>query len=539
MKRSLACLLALAMTLSLAACGGAADNATAAASTPAASAPSAGAPMESEVYYSVTADMALMEAPAEAPGSPMGGEWNTEEYGHIVENVFQAVATAPLSTFAADVDTASYANLRRMLLDGQDPYPDAVRLEEMINYFRYDYPEPKGDEPFSVSTDLIPTPWNDQTSLLRIGLQAAQPDWDAMPPSNLVFLIDVSGSMNQANKLPLVKQAFLLLTENLRPEDTISIVTYASSDQVVLDGATGDEGAAIQSAIENLTAGGSTAGSKGITTAYQLAREHFIPGGNNRVILATDGDLNVGVTSEGELTRLIEKEKKDGVFLSVLGFGEGNLKDNKLEALADHGNGNYSYIDSVLEAKRVLVEEMGGTLFTVAKDVKFQVEFNPEKVAAYRLIGYENRIMAAEDFADDTKDGGEVGAGHRVTVLYELVEPGSDLEVPGVDLKYQTATPTGSDEWLTVSVRYKQPEGDTSKLLEYPVGGARTDELSHDTLLAACVAQFGMLLRGSEYSGTATYESIAETLAALPGVAEDPYQSELLYLVQQQARKHG
>ena len=535
MKRSLACLLALAMTLSLAACGGAADNATAAASTPAASVPSAGAPMESEVYYSVTADMALAEAPESLPG----GEWNTEEYGHIVENVFQAVATAPLSTFAADVDTASYANLRRMLLDGQDPYPDAVRLEEMINYFHYDYPEPKGDEPFSVSTDLIPTPWNDQTSLLRIGLQAAQPDWDAMPPSNLVFLIDVSGSMNQANKLPLVKQAFLLLTENLRSEDTISIVTYASSDRVVLDGATGDEGAAIQSAIENLTAGGSTAGSKGITTAYQLAREHFIPGGNNRVILATDGDLNVGVTSEGELTRLIEKEKKDGVFLSVLGFGEGNLKDNKLEALADHGNGNYSYIDSVLEAKRVLVEEMGGTLFTVAKDVKFQVEFNPEKVAAYRLIGYENRIMAAEDFADDTKDGGEVGAGHRVTVLYELVEPGSDLEVPGVDLKYQTATPTGSDEWLTVSVRYKQPEGDTSKLLEYPVGGARTDELSHDTLLAACVAQFGMLLRGSEYSGTATYESIAETLAALPGVAEDPYQSELLYLVQQQARKHG
>lgn len=537
MKRSLACLLALAMALSLAACGGAADNATAAA--PAASSPAAGAVMESEVYYSVTADMALAEAPAEAPEGLLGGEWNTEEYDHIVENGFQAVTTAPLSTFAADVDTASYANLRRMLLDGQDPYPDAVRLEEMINYFQYDYPEPKEGEPFSVSTDLIPTPWNDQTSLLRIGLQAAQPDWEAMPPSNLVFLIDVSGSMNQANKLPLVKQAFLLLTEHLRPEDTISIVTYASSDRVVLDGATGDEAIDIQSAIENLTAGGSTAGSKGITTAYELARKHFIPGGNNRVILATDGDLNVGVTSEGELTRLIEKEKKDGVFLSVLGFGDGNLKDNKLEALADHGNGNYSYIDSVLEAKRVLVEEMGGTLFTVAKDVKFQVEFNPEKVAAYRLIGYENRVMAAEDFADDTKDGGEVGAGHRVTVLYELVQPGSGMDIPGVDLKYQTSTPTGSDEWLTVSVRYKQPEGDTSQLLEYPVGGAFTYELSHDTLLAACVAQFGMLLRGSEYSGTATYQSIAETLASLPGVAEDPYQSELLYLVQQQARKHG
>lgn len=533
MKRSLAALLTLALLLSLAACGGAADKTEAAA--PAASTPAAGAPMESEVYYSVAADMAL----AEAPGSPKGGEWNTEEYNHIVENGFQSVATAPLSTFAADVDTASYANLRRMLLDGQDPYPDAVRLEEMINYFHYDYPEPKEGEPFSVSTDLIPTPWNDQTSLLRVGLQAAQPDWQAMPPSNLVFLIDVSGSMNSPNKLPLVKQAFLLLTENLRPEDTISIVTYASSDRVVLDGATGDEGMDIQSAIENLTAGGSTAGSKGITTAYELARKHFIPGGNNRVILATDGDLNVGVTSEGELTRLIEKEKQSGVFLSVLGFGDGNLKDNKLEALADHGNGNYSYIDSVLEAKRVLVEEMGGTLFTVAKDVKFQVEFNPEKVAAYRLIGYENRIMAAEDFSDDTKDGGEVGAGHRVTVLYELVEPGAELDIPGVDLKYQTVTPTGSDEWLTVSVRYKEPDGDTSKLLEYPVGGARTDAISQDTLLAACVAQFGMLLRGSEYAGTATYQSIAETLATLPGVVEDPYQSELLYLVQQQARKQG
>lgn len=473
-----------------------------------------------------------------APMETLEPDWNTEEYSHMDENGFHAAALSPLSTFAADVDTAFYANLRRMLLDGREVPADAVRIEEMVNYFHYDYPEPKGDEPFSVSAEITPCPWNGDTLLLRVGLQAPQPDWEAMPPSNLVFLLDVSGSMDQWNKLPLVKQAFLLLTEHLRPEDTISIVTYASSDRVVLDGATGDESATIQAAIENLTAGGSTAGSRGILTAYELARKHFIPGGNNRVILATDGDLNVGVTSEGELVKLIEKQKKDGIFLSVLGFGEGNLKDNKLEALADHGDGNYAYIDSVLEAKRVLVEEMGGTLFTVAKDVKFQVEFNPAQVEAYRLIGYENRLMDPEDFAYDAKDGGEVGAGHRVTVLYELALPGSGMEVPESDLKYQETFPTGSDEWLTVSVRYKEPEGTQSRLLEYPVGGEQVrDTPSADTAFAACVAQFGMLLRDSEYAGTATYQDIAEQLASLPGINDDLYRSELLYLVRGQAGK--
>lgn len=467
-----------------------------------------------------------------------GVDWNTEEYSHIQENGFRAVAVSPLSTFAADVDTASYANVRRMILAGRDVPADAVRIEEMVNYFHYDYPQPGEGEPFSVSTEIAPCPWNTDTRLLRVGLQAEQPDWEAMPPSNLVFLIDVSGSMDSYDKLPLVKQAFLLLTEHLRPDDVISIVTYASSDRVVLDGATGDEGADIQAAIEDLSAGGSTAGSAGIQTAYELAERHFISGGNNRVILATDGDLNVGVTSEGELVRLVEEKKRGGVFLSVMGFGTGNIKDNKMEALADHGDGNYSYIDSVLEAKRVLVEEMGGTLFTVAKDVKFQVEFNPETVKGYRLIGYENRLMAAEDFADDAKDGGEVGAGHRVTALYELALADSPMEVPGAELKYQTAQGTGSGEFLTVSVRYKEPGGDVSELREYPVGAeAVADKASEDTAFAGCVAQFGMLLRESEYAGTASYAGVLEQLEGLDGVAGDPYKEEFSYLVKQMARK--
>lgn len=482
-------------------------------------------------YYAYAYDGALAAPEASA-------DWNTEEYGHIQENRFLAVSTSPLSTFAADVDTASYANLRRMLKQGLQVPADAVRIEEMLNYFHYDYPAPEEGAPFSVSGELFPCPWNADTHLLRLGLQAQQPDWDAMPPSNLVFLIDVSGSMDTPDKLPLVKQAFILLTENLRRGDVISIVTYASSDRVVLDGATGDESVQIRAAIENLTAGGSTAGSKGITTAYELARKHFISGGNNRVILATDGDLNVGITSEGELTRLIEREKEDGVFLSVMGFGRGNIKDNKMEALADHGNGNYSYIDSVLEARRVLVDEMGGTLFTVAKDVKLQVEFNPEQVKGYRLVGYENRLMAAEDFADDTKDGGEIGAGHRVTVLYELALAGSAMEIPEADLKYQEAAPTGSGDYFTLSVRYKAPDGEESELLEYPMGAEIAAETpSEDGAFAAAVAQFGMLLRDSQYKGSASYAGVAEQLSALPSVAEDSYKAELLELVKGQIRR--
>lgn len=497
-----------------------------------------GAMMDSKMMVgSADGGMYSMEY-APALGEPEQIDWNTEEYSHIQENSFRAVSVSPLSTFAADVDTASYANLRRMLLAGGEVPADAVRLEEMLNYFHYDYPEPETGDPFAVSAAIVPCPWNSDTKLLRLGLQTAQPDWDAMPASNLVFLIDVSGSMDYYNKLPLVKQAFHLLSENLRSDDVISIVTYASTDQVVLDGATGEDGEAIQRAIEELEAYGATAGSRGIQTAYELAEKHFIPGGNNRVILATDGDLNVGITSEGELTRLVEEKKAGGVFLSVLGFGTGNIKDNKMEALADHGDGNYAYIDSVLEAKRVLVEEMGGTLFTVAKDVKLQVEFNPAVLKGYRLIGYENRVMAAEDFADDAKDGGEIGAGHRLTVLYELVENDSPMEVPEAELKYQTPVETGSDEWLTLRVRYKDPDGDESRELDWPVGSeALAEQADEDTAFAACVAQFGMLLRGSDYAGSATYEGVVQQLETLESIQGDGYKEELLYLVRQQARK--
>lgn len=482
-----------------------------------------------------------MSAPAAMEADAFAGygvEFNTEEYDYIEENGFRSTALSPLSTFAADVDTASYANLRWRLLANREVPADAVRVEEMLNYFHYDYPEPEGDEPFSVTAEVFPCPWNEDTQVLRIGLQAVQLDWEELPPSNLVFLIDVSGSMDASNKLPLVKQAFLMLTEHLRPEDRVSIVTYASTDTVVLEGASGEEGAEIQTAIERLTAGGSTAGAQGIQTAYALAEQYFIEGGNNRIILATDGDLNVGLSSEGELTRLVEEKKKSGVFLSVMGFGSGNLKDNKLEALADHGDGNCSYIDSVLEARRVLVEEMGGTLFTVAKDVKIQVEFNPSQIKGYRLIGYEDRLMAAEDFNDDQKDGGEIGAGHRVTVLYELVDIDSPMEIPGADLKYQSAQPSDSEEYLTVSIRYKEPDGTESKLLTCPVGPESVrQEPSEDGAFACAVAQFGMLLRESEYTGSATYAGIVEQLSALPSVAEDDYKAELLYLVRQQARR--
>ncbi len=464
-------------------------------------------------------------------------DMNTEEYAYREENRFLSVANNPLSTFSADVDTASYANVRRMLTDGSGVVPDAVRIEEMVNYFHYDYPSPTDGSPFSVTTEIAPCPWNENTQLLLIGLQAVSPKTETLPASNLVFLIDVSGSMDEADKLPLVKRAFLLLTENLRAEDRISIVTYASSDSVVLSGASGADKKTIMDAIENLTAGGSTAGSKGITTAYALARENFIEDGNNRIILATDGDLNVGVTSEGELTRLVEKEREDGVFLSVMGFGTGNYKDNKLEALADNGNGNYSYIDSALEAKKVLIEEMGGTLFTVAKDVKLQIEFNPAIVKGYRLIGYENRLLNAEDFEDDTKDAGEIGAGHRVTALYEIAKTDSAQPIDGVDLKYQQSQPANSAEWLTVNIRYKEPTGTESQRITRPVdNSAVTQTMSRNMTLASAVAQFGMLLSESKYAGTATYATVEAQLKAIEGITEDPYTDELLYLVRQASR---
>lgn len=462
--------------------------------------------------------------------------YHQEEYTYIEENGYKRVADEPLSTFSVDVDTAAYGNIRRMIRAGADIPEDAVRIEEMINYFDYDYPEPEGDAPFSVTTEYAPCPWNADSRLLLIGLQAKEIDFAGRPASNLVFLLDVSGSMYSADKLPLVQKAFTMLTENLNDRDRISIVTYAGYESVVLDGVSGREKAKIAAALDDLEAGGSTAGAAGIERAYELAQKNFIPGGNNRVILATDGDLNVGITSEGALTRLIQKKRESGVHLSVLGVGTGNLKDNKMEALADNGDGNYNYLDSIYEAKKVLVDEMGGTLITVAKDVKIQVEFNPEQVAGYRLVGYENRLLNQEDFDNDKVDAGEIGSGHSVTALYELIPAGKGNTQP--QLKYQTAAATtGSSELLTVKLRYKAPNGNTSKLLEYPVESASyREELSGNLKFASAVAEFGMLLRNSERKGSADYNQVMELAESCIGRDTDDYKKEFLQLVSEAAK---
>ena len=465
---------------------------------------------------------------------------NDEEYNYIKENGYTAVSSAPLSTFSADVDTASYTNVRRMIDDGMDVPPDAVRIEEFINYFDYDYTDPADGEPFAVHTELSDCPWNDETELLMVGINTKGFDavLDERPAMNLVFLIDVSGSMYDDNKLPLVQKSFSMLTDNLTAADRVSIVTYAGSDEVVLEGADGNDRKKILRAINDLETGGSTAGAAGINTAYDIAQKYFIDGGNNRVILATDGDLNVGLSSESELTRLIEEKRESGVFLSVLGFGTGNYKDNRLEALADYGNGNYSYIDSEKEAKKVLVDEMSGTLFTVAKDVKFQLEFNPANVKGYRLIGYENRVMAAEDFNDDTKDAGEIGAGHSVTVLYEIVLADSKMELGESKLKYASDSEgVMGDELLTVNIRYKEPEGSESKLLTYPVNKSLySDKMSADMNFASCVAEFGMLLRNSRYIGDVTYKDVSAQLSKYD-YSDDDYKDEFIYLVNTMKRR--
>lgn len=463
--------------------------------------------------------------------------FDTEEYNPIVENDFAAVRNNPVSTFSVDVDTACYSNIRRMILENRSVKPDAVRLEEMINYFKYDYKMPDSNIPFSVNTELSDCPWNADAKLLLIGLQAQEIDMEERPNSNIVFLLDISGSMNSPDKLPLVQKAFTMLTENLTDEDRVSIVTYAGEDRVILEGAGGDQTMSIASALDQLSAGGSTAGSAGIKTAYDLAEEYYIKGGNNRVILATDGDLNVGITSEGALTRFIGKEREKGVFLSVLGFGTGNIKDNKMEALADNGNGNYAYIDSLLEAKKVLVEEMGGTLFTVAKDVKLQVEFNPAKIKGYRLIGYENRLLNTKDFNDDTKDAGEIGAGHRVTALYELLTVDSRQEIPETDLKYQAESRlTDSKDWLTIKIRYKEPDEDTSRLLSVPMDESiYTKNMPDNLAFASSVASFGMLLRDSKWKGNSSYDKILDTLNGLD-LSKDEYKEEFISLVKKAQR---
>ncbi len=468
--------------------------------------------------------------------------WNTEEYDSIREIGFQSVRNQPLSTFSVDVDTASYSNLRRMIEDGyslEEIPSGAVRIEELLNYFSYDYNLPEGDEPFGVTTVLGDCPWNEDAKLLQIGLKTEEIDFSEAPHSNLVFLLDVSGSMYSDDKLPLLQKSFAMLVEELTEKDRVSIVTYAGSDKVVLEGVSGDEKTKIIDALESLEAGGSTNGADGIETAYKLAGEYFINGGNNRVILATDGDLNVGVSSESELDELITEKKESGVFLSVLGFGTGNIKDNKMETLADRGNGNYAYIDSLSEAKKVLVEQMGATLVTVAKDVKLQVEFNPAYVKGYRLLGYENRMLQTEDFDDDKKDAGEIGAGHMVTALYEIIPVDSEQEIPETELKYQSETGSvgvENGEWLNLKIRYKAPDSDESRLCSYPVTeDACREQPGEDFYFAAAVAEFGLLVRDSEYKKDASFENVRELLKLVDTEA-DEYKDEFVYLVKKLER---
>jgi Ca-activated chloride channel family protein len=474
------------------------------------------------------------------------GEFNTEAYAHIVENPFLKTVDAPLSTFSIDVDTASYSNARRFLNGGQLPPPDAVRLEEFINYFTYDYPQPSGDDPFAVTTEAARCPWNGEHVLVRVGLKGKEIHRKERPATNLVFLIDVSGSMQSANKLPLVRESLKLLVNELGDSDCVAIVVYAGSTGLVLPSTGGDRKQTILEAIDRLQSGGSTNGGAGITLAYQTAVESFIKGGVNRVVLATDGDFNVGVTNQGDLVRLIEEKAKSGVFFSALGYGMGNLKDSTLEKLADKGNGNYAYIDTLAEAKKVLVEQMSGTLVTIAKDVKVQIEFNPTRVAAYRLLGYENRVLAAQDFNDDKKDAGEIGAGHTVTALYELIPAGTAAaketkKLPTVDpLKYQQPTQTTESteaakaaELLTLKLRYKQPDGDKSKLIERPLADDVRSyaQASRDFKFAASVTAFGMMLRNSQHKGSATYDAVLELAGEGIGADRGGYRAEFVELV--------
>jgi Ca-activated chloride channel homolog len=469
-----------------------------------------------------------------------------ERYARFEENRPRTSSEQPLSTFSIDVDTASYANVRRFLTSGRLPPRDAVRIEEMVNYFRYDYPQPGGDRPFSVTLEAAECPWHSGRRLVRIGLEGRDIDRRERPAGNLVFLIDVSGSMAAANKLPLVKQALAMLVEELTENDSVAIVTYAGDAGVKLPATSGDQKGKILAAIESLSPGGSTHGSAGINLAYEQAAERFIPGGVNRVILATDGDLNVGVTSDEALVDLIKQKAAGGTFLTVLGFGEGNLQDAKMEKIADNGNGVYAYIDGAREARKVLVEQLTGSTITIAKDVKIQVEFNPRQVASYRLIGYENRIMAAEDFRNDRKDAGEIGAGHSVTALYEieLVGDGGEGSAGAEPLKYQPAKPKPapeaalvdgetSRELLTVKLRWKKPEGDASTLDEVPLvdrGGA-FEQASTDLRFAGAVAAFGMVLRNSEYKGEATLPLVAKIAAGALGPDRGGYRAEFLDLV--------
>lgn len=478
------------------------------------------------------------------------GRFNTEAYDQVVENPFLAAVRNPLSTFSIDVDTASYSLVRRFLSEGRLPPQGAVRIEELVNYFSYDDPPPKGETPFSVNIEVAECPWNSDHRLARIGLKGREFPQDERPASNLVFLIDVSGSMDAPNKLPLVKAGLNLLVDRLNRNDHVAIVVYAGASGLVLPPTRGDQKELIQSAIEQLTAAGSTHGSAGIRLAYQTAVEHFITGGTNRVILCTDGDFNVGVTSQDELIRLIEDKARTGVFLTVLGFGMGNYKDSTLEKLADKGNGNYGYIDNMREARKMLAEQLQGTLITIAKDVKLQVEFNPARVVAYRLIGYENRVLAAEDFNNDAKDAGDIGAGHSVTALYELVPPGQSLgesgpELGSVDpLRYQktngVSEAAGGDELFRLALRFKLPDAATSQRLEFTAidNGRKISQASRDFTWSSAVAAFGMILRDSKHKGNATLASVAELAQSAKGPDAQGHRGEFVQLVETARRIH-
>ncbi len=500
-----------------------------------------------------------LELPAPAEESDGGAlmsrssSSNTETYDFHRDSEFQKVADNPVSTFAADVDTASYSNVRRFLADGKRPPVDAVRIEELVNYFPYDYtgpdtqqqgegtlPTAKQRAPLAAQLEVASAPWAPEHRLVRIGLKGREIPDAVRPAANLVFLLDVSGSMNEPKKLPLVKQSLRLLVDKLHADDRVAIAVYAGASGLALPSTPASHKEEILDAIDRLEAGGTTNGAMGIQLAYDLAQANFVKGGVNRVILATDGDFNVGMSSEGELVRLIEEKAKSGVFLSVLGFGTGNVKDATMEQLADRGNGNYAYIDSLAEARKTLVEQAGGTLVTIAKDVKLQVEFNPAQVQAYRLIGYENRLLAKEDFNNDKVDAGEIGAGHTVTALYEIVPPGEDMKaLPAVDsLKYQTpvasAGTPASDELLTVKVRYKEPDSDTSDRLEFPLfdRGARFADATADFKFASAVAAFGMILRDSPHKGSATIVDVEAWGRAGLGNDAGGYRKEFLGLVE-------
>ncbi|MCB9755787.1 MAG: VWA domain-containing protein [Myxococcales bacterium] len=478
----------------------------------------------------------IVAPPADAPH-------NTEGYDHIQENEFIAVADKPLSTFSIDVDTASYSNVRRFLNSGQLPPADAVRVEEMINYFSYTYSEPRGRTPFSVNTEVADCPWNPDHRLVHVGVKGKTVT--VVPPRNLVFLIDVSGSMESADKLPMLKRAMRKLVRQLGPRDRVSIVVYAGASGVVLNPTSGANNLKINAALARLKAGGSTNGGQGIQLAYDLARKTFKKGGINRVILATDGDFNVGISSRGELERLIERERESGVYLTVLGFGTGNVKDSQMEMLADKGNGNYAYIDSDRESQKVLVDELGATLVTIAKDVKIQVEFNPAEVESYRLVGYENRALADRDFNDDTKDAGEIGSGHTVTALYEVVPRGQGAR-PGVDpLRYQEgrdlSAAADSGELMHLKLRYKQPDGDRSTLVTFPVRDhdRALAQTSDNFRFSASVASFGMLLRDSKYSGETSFREVHDMASGALGRDAHGHRGEFITLVKQAARLKG